>query len=410
VNDRLAFICPAAKSHVIDDLIRRTEFMTIEEVLNDAIRSGRIAGVAAFLGRRDGLTSVHVVGLRDASTGDAMTEDTVFQIASMTKAVTSVAAMQMVEKGLLSLDDPLDELLPDLAKPQVIVGFDDAEAVILRPAKSSITLRHLLTHTSGLGYEFMNETMVRARGPAGGPPPGTKAALISPLLFDPGERWEYGISTDWVGLAVEAVSGVRLDAYFDENIFGPLGMADTGFSVTDAMAARRAALTLRGEDSSLSPFPVEIGGGPKAEVLSAGGGLYSTGPDYMRFLRMILNRGTLDGANILKPETVAEMSRNQIETIRAGAMDSINPMFALPNDPFPNQHSGWGLGFLINPENGPNGRAAGSLAWAGIANTYYWIDPASDLTGVIMMQHLPFGDPAALELYGAFERAAYGIK
>jgi methyl acetate hydrolase len=143
------------------------------------------------------------------------------------------------------------------------------------------------------------------------------------------------------------------------------------------------------------------------EVFSGGGGLYSTGPDYMRFLLMILNGGTLDGATILKPETVVEMTRNQIGSIRAGAMDSINLMFALPNDPFPEQHSGWGLGFLINPEKGPNGRAAGSLSWAGIANTYYWIDPASDVAGLILMQFLPFGDPAALGVYGAFERAVY---
>jgi methyl acetate hydrolase len=325
----------------------------------------------------------------------------------MTKAIVSVAAMQLVERGSLSLDASLGTLLPELADPQVITGFDAAGAVQLRPAKGPITLRHLLTHTSGFGYEFMNQTMLDARGPTGSPPPGTKAALISPLLFDPGERWEYGISTDWVGLAVEAASGQRLDAYLSDHVFGPLGMTDTSFFPNAEQSTRRAALCLRDGSGGSTPFPVEIGGGPDVEVLSAGGGLYSTGPDYMRFLRMILNGGTLDGATVLKPETVAEMSRNQIGSIRAGSMDSINLMFALPNDPFPNQHSGWGLGFLINPEKGPNGRAADSLAWAGIANTYYWIDPASDVAGLILMQYLPFGDPAALNLYGAFEQAVY---
>jgi CubicO group peptidase (beta-lactamase class C family) len=382
--------------------------MTIQAALDQAIASGKIPGAVAMTGNRAGVTATHVAGVRDPSTGAAMTVDTVFQLASMTKAVTSVAAMQLVEQGLLSLDAPLADLLPELADPKVITGFDAGGKVQLRPATRAITLHHVLTHTSGFGYEFMNQTMLDARGPEGSPPQGTKAAITSPLLFDPGERWEYGISTDWVGLAVEAASGKRLDAVFNEMVFGPLGMVDSGFVLTEEQSARRAELHLRGDGEVLVPFPVEIGGGPDVEILSAGGGLYGTGADYMRFVRMLLNGGTLDGANLLKPETVAEMTRNQIGNIRAGAMDSINPMFACANDPFPDQHSGWGLGFLINPETGPNGRAAGSCAWAGIANTYYWIDPASDIAGVLMMQFLPFGDPAALDLYGAFERAVYG--
>jgi methyl acetate hydrolase len=381
--------------------------MTIESVLEQAVASGKIAGAVALTGNKARVTSTHVAGVRDPANGAVMTDDTIFQMASMTKAVTSVAAMQLVERGDLSLDAPLGDLLPDLADPQVITGIDEDGKVHLRPARGAITVRHLLTHTSGLGYEFMNQTMLDARGPAGSPAPGTKAALISPLLFDPGERWEYGISTDWLGLAVEAASGKRLDAWFDDAICGPLKMNDTVFTPNAEQAARKAALQLRGQDGSLTPFPIEIGGGPNVEVLSGGGGLSGSGKDYMRFLRMILNRGSLDGATILKPETVAEMTRNQIGSIRAGAMDSINPMFAHANDPFPDQHSQWGLGFLINPERGPNGRAAGSLAWAGIANTYYWIDMENDVAGLILMQFLPFADPAAQGLYGAFERAVY---
>ena len=383
--------------------------MTIQQALNDAIESGAIAGASAFIGNRDGMTSSAVAGLRDTSTDAPMTEDTIFQIASMTKAITSVAAMQLVERGMLSLDAPLGAILPELDNPQVIDGFDDSGAVILRPAKSPITARHLLTHTSGFGYEFVSETMVRARGPAGSPPLGTKAALVSPLLFDPGTQWEYGISTDWLGLVVEALSGKGLGDWFAQEICGPLRMKDTGFAVTDSMATRRAALQATGEDGIRFPLPIEIGGGPEAEVLSGGGGLYSSGPDYMRFLRMILNKGTLDGVTILKPESVADMSRNQIGTLRAGALGSINMMLALPGDSMPDQHTGWGLGFLINPETGPNGRAAGSLAWAGLANTYYWIDPKNDVAGLVMMQFLPFADPAALNLYGAIERSVYGL-
>ena len=232
--------------------------------------------------------------------------------------------------------------------------------------------------------------------------------LFRSLLFDPGSKWEYGISTDWVGRAVEAASGDRLGNYVAANIIAPLGMSNTGFAPGKVDPARRAALLGRQEDGNLMPFPVEMGGGEGREFDAGGAGLLSTAGDYMRFLRMILNGGSLDGKTILKPETVAEMSRNQIGELRAGRMESIVPQFAHPFDSFPDQHTGWGLGFLINPETGPNGRAPGSLAWAGIANTFYWIDPASDIVAVLMMQFVPFGDPDAIALLGAFERAVYG--
>ncbi len=381
--------------------------MTIQTILDRAIESGTIAGATAFVGNRAGTISSHTAGLCDPATGAPMKVDTIFQIASMTKAITSVAAMQLVEQARLSLDGPIETILPELARPQVITGFDDAGNATLRRAARPITLRHLLTHTSGFGYAFMSADMLHAFGPAGPPAPGTIASITSPLLFDPGERWEYGISTDWVGRAVEAVSGQSLGNYMAEAILGPLGMANTGFKLSDAQMARRVTLLSRGEGAALTPFPAEMNGGPDAEFDSGGGGLMSSGPDYLRFVRMILNGGSLDGVTILKPETIAEMRRNQIGPLRAGKMDSVMPMFSHPYDGFPDMHSGWGLGFLINPERGPNGRAPGSLAWAGIANSYYWIDPASDITGVLMMQFLPFGDPDALAVYAGFERAVY---
>lgn len=381
--------------------------MNIQTILDHAIESGIIAGATAFVGNRAGIISSHAAGVSDPATGAAMAPDTIFQIASMTKAITSVAAMQLVEQGRLTLDAPIEAVLPALATPQVITGFDDAGNAMLRPATRPITLRHLLTHTSGLGYAFMSADMLRAFGPAGPPAPGSIASVTSPLLFDPGERWEYGVSTDWVGFAVEAASGQSLGRYMAEHILGPLGMADTGFTLSDAQMARRAAMLSRGKDGAFTHFPVEMNGGADAEFDSGGGGLMSSGPDYMRFVRMVLNGGSLDGAVILKPETITEMRRNQIGQLRAGKMDSVMPMFSHPYDGFPDMHTGWGLGFLINPETGPNGRAAGSLAWAGIANSFYWIDPASDVAGVLMMQFLPFGDPHALALYAAFERAVY---
>jgi methyl acetate hydrolase len=381
--------------------------MTIQTILDRAIESGTIAGATAFVGSRAGTISSHTAGLSDPATGAPMKVDTIFQIASMTKAITSVAAMQLVEQGRLSLDGPIETILPELAHPQVITGFDDAGNPTLRRATRPITLRHLLTHTSGLGYAFVSADMLRAFGPAGPPAPGTIASITSPLLFDPGERWEYGISTDWVGRAVEAASGKSLGSYMAETILGPLGMDDTGFKLSDAQMARRATLLSRGKDGAFTPFPVEMNGGPDAEFEGGGGGLMSSGPNYLRFVRMILNGGSLDGVTIIKPETIAEMRRNQIGPLRAGKMDSVMPMFSHPYDGFPDMHTGWGLGFLINPERGPNGRAPGSLAWAGIANSYYWIDPASDITGVLMMQFLPFGDPDALAVYAAFERGVY---
>jgi methyl acetate hydrolase len=382
--------------------------MSINAALQAAVNSGKIAGAVALVGNRAGTTAIATAGVRDPASGATMDFDTVFQIASMTKAVTSVAAMQLVERGLLSLDAPIGDVLPELANAQVIDGFGDDDAPILRPAARPITLRHLLTHTSGLGYDFMSETMFRARGPAGPPAPGTLATIISPLLFDPGERWEYGVSIDWVGRAVEAVSGRSLQDYMAASIFAPLGMTDTNFLPTALQTSRRATLLSRQDDGSLVPFPIEFGGGPEGEFQAGGAGLYSTAGDYLRFCRMILNSGSLDGATILTPETVAEMSKNQIGDIPAGKMDSIVPQFAHANEMFPDMHKGWGLGFLINPEPGPDGRAAGSLAWAGIANSYYWIDPANDVAAVIMMQFLPFADPAAWEVLGAFEQAVYG--
>jgi methyl acetate hydrolase len=381
--------------------------MNLNEPITDAIEAAGLAGAVATVGDREGVRYIGAFGARDLESGDPMAADTLFQIASMTKAVTSVAAMQLVEKGGLSLDAPLGAVLPELADLQVIDGFDAEGTAILRPATSPVTLRHLLTHTSGFGYEFMNADMVRARGPQGTPPMGSRAGLVSALLFDPGERWEYGISTDWVGMAVEAASGSTLGDYLTAHVLAPLAMTDTGFKPSAEQMARRATMYLRQDDGSLAPFPVEIGGGDVAEFDSGGGGLMSTAGDYMRFLRMILNGGTLDGARLLSRETVAEMSRNQIGGLRAGHMESIVPQFSHPFDQFPDMHPGWGLGFLINPEPGPNGRAAGSLAWAGIANTYYWIDPANGITGLLLSQFLPFGDPAMLEVLGAFEREVY---
>jgi CubicO group peptidase (beta-lactamase class C family) len=374
------------------------------ETLTKALDAAGIPGAVAFTGGSQGVTEALAFGSR-APGGAAMALDDVFQLASMTKALTSVAAMQLVERGQLSLDAPLSGLLPMLGDRQVIAGFDETGAPVLRPVARPITLRHLLTHTAGFGYDFVQEAMGRAWGAAPPAAPNSLASLDRPLLFDPGDSWAYGIGTDWAGRAVEAASGQRLDAYIAEHITGPLGMDDTGFE--PPAAHRLVPLHARAADGSLTPLPIIIGGGVRGEFIAGGAGMFGTGADYMRFLRMLLNGGSLHGATILQPQTVAEMTRNQIGTLRAGAMTTTMPAMSAPVDWFPDMVSGWGLGFLINPEAGPDGRAAGSQAWAGICNTFFWFDPASDVAAVLLMQLLPFADPGALAVLGAFERAVY---
>lgn len=377
----------------------------IRHALETTLAAANIPGAVAVVGNRAGTIAEVAVGTKGPN-GPALAQDDLFQIASMTKAIASVAAMQLVEQGRLNLDDDIGVLLPQLANPVVLEGFDEAGKPVTRPAAGPITLRQLLTHTSGFGYEFMSAELTRWRqhNPAR---PGTLASLNLPLLADPGTQWIYGVSTDWVGLAVEAAAGMRLGEWLDRHVTGPLRMTDTTFGFDDAVKARLTPLHARMPDGSLVAFPVHFGGGDSAEFHAAGGGLIATARDYLQFCRMILNRGSLNGARILRPETITDMARNQV-TMAAGRMTTNLPGMSVDFDLFPMMDCGWGLGFLINPEPGPDGRAAGSLAWAGIANSFYWIDPESDIAAVLCMQHLPFGEPATVEVLRAFERAVYG--
>jgi CubicO group peptidase (beta-lactamase class C family) len=334
----------------------------------------------------------------------------VFRIFSMTKAVTCVAAMQLVEAGRLALDAPVPDIgEPALAAPQVLKGFDAAGKPVLRPAKRPITLRQLMTHTAGFTYEFWNPD-TRRYVEAGGAPPiisGHLAALRRPLAFDPGERWEYGINIDWIGRIVEALSGRSLDTYLRERIFAPLGMADTSFAASAEQRARQALLHLRQADGRLVPQPLPPPAVP--EFFAGGGGLVSTGPDYLRFLRMLLHGGTLDGVRILMPESVTLMNQNQIGGLPAGVLRTVMPEFSNDVDFFPGARVSWGLGYMLNLEAGPNGRSAGTVSWAGLGNSYYWLDPVRRVTGVILTQILPFADPAAVRLYGEFERGVCAL-
>ncbi len=379
----------------------------IDGVLRAAVEARDVPGVIALAATERGIFYEGVFGTRSLAGGPAVTIDTVFRIASMTKAVTSAAAMQLVEQGKLSLNDPVPDIDPALGIPQVLEGFDASGTPRLRPAKQPITLRHLLTHTAGFSYEQWDANTKRYVAATGMPstPTGKVAALRMPLAFDPGERWEYGVNIDWVGKLVEAASGQKLDAYFREHIFDPLGMKDTGFVASPEQRARQISVHQRLADGSLEPQPFETQFVP--EFWAGGGGLYSTATDYMTFLRALLHQGSLNGTRILKPETVTLMNQNQIGDIEAGILKTTDPKRSVDVDFFPGFSLKWGLGYMINAQAGPNGRSAGSLTWAGIFNTHYWIDPARQVIGVVMTQTLPFGDPRSMKVYGQFERAIY---
>ena len=378
---------------------------TIDTLLRDAVAKGVARGIAVTAGNSAGTLLEAAAGER--AEGQPMTPDTVVWIASMTKAVTGVAALQQVEAGRLTLDAPIAEVLPDLADRPVLDGFSEAGEPILRKAKRPITLRHLLTHTSGFSYDIWNAGIGRymEKHALPGIISCERRALSTPLVADPGERWEYGIGIDWAGLAVEAVTGRRLGEVLRDDVLGPLKMDDTGFRLGAAQRAKLSAMHARGPDGALVEIPFEVPQDPEFHM--GGGGLYGTVRDYLRFCRMVLNHGTLDGTRILAPETVAEAARDQIAPLAVLPMKTALPNSSHDVELFPGMRKGWGLSFLVNEADVPGGRAAGSLAWAGLANTYYWIDPARDRAGVIATQVLPFADPAVLDTFGAFERAVY---
>lgn len=378
----------------------------IDAILNARVDAGDAPGVVAMAATKDSVIYQGAFGVRAANAKvlgapTAMSIDTVFAIASMTKLLTSVAAMQLVERGQLKLDEPAARIDPSLESPQVLDGFDAKGNPQLRPARKPITLRHLLTHTSGFSYQLWDANVLRYGKAARGNP----ALPRTPLMFDPDTRWAYGGSVDRVGRLVEIVSGQTLDRYFRDNITGPLGMHDTCYAITDAQRARQACLHVRKGDGTLVAQPLVKQAAPKE--FSGGGGIKSTAPDYLALLQAILNGGGPPGKRILQPQTVERMSTNQIGTIDAGILKTTNPALSDDVDFFPGVRLRWGLGGMINIDPVREGRAAGSQTWAGLYNTYYWIDPASRIAGVIMMQILPFADRRALNVYRQFERGIY---
>jgi methyl acetate hydrolase len=381
----------------------------IDSVLATSVSGGNIAGLVAAAADEHGVAYEAAFGRRNLAQPQRMTTDAVFRIASMTKAITAVAAMQLVEQGKLSLDHPAKEILPFLSDTKVLLGFDTNGMPIMRAPRTQITLRNLLTHTAGFVYDIWNEEMHRYYEITGLPPvrTGKLEALTVPLNFDPGERWEYGVNIDIAGRMVEVASGLDLETYMQRHIFAPLDMPDTSFIQRPEWDSRLPAVHARQPDGSLDPIASAPGVATEREFFPGGGGLFSTASDYLRFLRALMNDGQLDGDRILKPETVALMAQNHMGDLDVQPLPTQNPQLSNPVNLFPGMSKKWGLSFLINTEPGPAGRSAGSLAWAGLNNTYYWLDPVKKVAGVFMTQTLPFADPTVLQALDAFEDAVY---
>jgi CubicO group peptidase (beta-lactamase class C family) len=378
----------------------------LDHVLQRAVASGAAAGVVAALGTREGMTYLGAHGAKRIDGPDAITTDTIFRIFSMTKAVTGIAAAKLVESGALDLDASVSSILPEFGALQVLEGFD-GDTPILRAPKTQATVRQLATHTSGLVYEFWNENIAKYLAVTGRPGflSGTKLGISYPLVFDPGTRWDYGVGIDWLGLVVEKVSGTRLDRFFASEIFAPLDMADTGFECPPEKRHRLTSVHARQADGSLVPITLDPPENP--EVFGGGFGLYSTASDYMRFLRMLLSEGSLDGVQILKPATVNYVLENHIDELEVVNLLSCNAAVTYDAEFFPGMRKKHSLATMINMAPARGMRGANSHCWAGALNTYFWFDPLANMAGVLLMQSLPFCDPLCTDVLVDFEKAAY---
>jgi methyl acetate hydrolase len=379
-----------------------------DAVLNETVTMGQgVPGVVAMVTDRNGNIYEGAAGKRRIDQPAAMTTDTSFAIFSTTKAITGTAALQLVEEGKLDLNAPARKYAPDIGKLQVIEGFDVNGQPMLRAPKRDVTTRMLLLHTGGFGYDFFNESYLRLANEHGQPSviTSSKASIMTPLLFDPGAKWEYGANLDWVGQVVEGITGKRLGEVFAERIFKPLGMTDTTFEISDKVRSKLAGMHARNADGTLTPMDFELPANP--EVHMGGHGLYSTVGDYMSFIRMWLNDGAGPQGRVLKAETVKMAEKNQLGDLKVTALPGVIKSLSNDAEFFPGQSKSWAFTFMVNDETAPTGRPAGALGWAGLANLFYWIDRQNGFGGYWATQILPFGDVASFTGYMRFETAFY---
>jgi CubicO group peptidase (beta-lactamase class C family) len=378
----------------------------VEELLEEAVGNGDAPGIVAGVATRDGVAYLGARGV-GRSDGTQLGADWLFWIGSMTKSITTVAAMQLVERGRLSLDAPLGDLVPELVGRPILDGFDAGGRPVLTRSSRSITLANLLSHTSGFGEGVWNADLARYAEIAGIPETvsGRVAALDLPLLFEPGARWHYGISHDWAGRVVERASGKRLDHYFAEEIFGPLGMTDSGYVPSAEQKGRLVELHAREKDGRLHPQPRVLPA--EREFIPGGGALLSTAGDYLAFARTLLNGGRAGDDRILSPASIELLARNRTGDMPVSKLNPAMPRMSNKVEFLPGVPKCWGLGFMVNLQDLPGGRKAGSLAWAGLGNTYFWIDPAMGVAGILFSQLLPFADARIMRLFAEFERTVY---
>lgn len=377
---------------------------TRDRILARAVADRAVPFVVAMTGNARGITYSGAAG--EAQPAVSAAEDTVFRIFSMTKAVGSTIAMMMIERGKLDFDTPVASILPEFGDLRVLDGWNGDEPILRKP-KTICTVRHLATHMSGLQYDIWGGDCGRVLAATGQPNmlSGLKKALAYPLMFDPGARWGYGIGIDWLGQVVEKVDGRRIDRLCTEELFEPLGMTDTTFEVTAAQAPRLARAARRDKEGNFAPQ--DIGPPSNPEVYGMGHALYSTAPDYLRFLRMFLNKGALDGSRVLSETSVNLMLKNHMGRKSVRKMTSVAPPVSASFTPFPGVRKTHSFGFMRNEADIPGMRSKGSQSWAGILNTHYWFDPAKDVAAVVMTQSLPFVEPPYMALYEAFERSVY---
>lgn len=379
-----------------------------DAVLNEVITSNPgVPGVVAMLTDRHHDIYEGAFGKRRLDQNAEMTADSIFALFSATKAITGTAVLQLVEEGKLDLDAPAKTYAPDIGNLQVIDGFDEKGKPKLRAPKRDVTTRMLMVHTGGFGYEFTNHIYQRLAQEQGQPSvnTATKASLLTPLLFDPGDRWEYGANLDWCGQIVEAITGLRLGEVFRTRIFEPLGMNDTAFELTGAMRKRLAGVHARNSDGSLTPIDFEPPRNP--EIQMGGHGLYGTVGDYTRFIRMWLNDGSGEHGRVLRADTVRVAERNHLGDKKVPAIPGVVPTLVRNTEFFPGLSKSWAFTFMINDEQAPTGRPAGSLAWSGMANLFYWIDRKNGYGGFWATQILPFNDPVSFGGNLNFESAFY---
>jgi methyl acetate hydrolase len=365
----------------------------------------RVPGVVAIITSRSDNIYEGAAGERGLG-GQAMTTDTVFAIFSTTKAITGTAVLQCVEEAKLDLDAPAKTYVPDIGKLEVLEGFDASGNPKLRAPKRDITTRMLMLHTGGLGYDFFNATYLRLAQERGQPSVVTcsKASLMTPLLFDPGDKWEYGSNIDWCGQIVESIRGKRLGEVMKERVFAPLGMEDIAFSLTPSMRSRLAVIHQRQADGSLTPLP-DMQLPPDPEVHMGGHGLYASIGEYMKFIRMWLNDGAGPNGRVLKKETVEAAVRNGLQAHQTVVMlPGVIPTLSNDAEFFPGVKKSWSYTFMVNDETAPTGRPAGAIGWAGLANTFYWMDRKNGFGGYWATQILPFADPVMSSSGAAVQR------